>query len=152
MNQNRRSVLKMSGALAMLVSAGLISAEQALAQVDPRQGFAAKNLAEMLTMIGGVQSSSDELQIIAPDIAENGAVVPVSVTSKIPDARKIFIFVENNPTPLAAIFTIPVDTESYVQTRVKLGQSTSVTVIVQAKDKLYTASKEVKVTLGGCGG
>jgi sulfur-oxidizing protein SoxY len=70
----------------------------------------------------------------------------------VPGTQQIYIFAEKNPTPLAAIFNFPEGTETMVQTRIKLGQSTDVVVIVKANDKLFTASKEVKVTLGGCGG
>jgi sulfur-oxidizing protein SoxY len=152
MNTNRRSLLKATGALGMLVAAGLLSAKQALAYADPRAGFEAKTLAEMLQIIGGTTAMSTEVMITAPDIAENGAVVPVGVISTVPGTQQIYIFAEKNPTPLAAIFNFPEGTETMVQTRIKLGQSTDVVVIVKANDKLFTASKEVKVTLGGCGG
>jgi sulfur-oxidizing protein SoxY len=152
MNENRRKLLKSTGALGVLVSAGLISSEQAFAFADPRAGFETKTLADLLKIAGGTAVSSAEVMITAPDIAENGAVVPIGIVSAIPNTSEIYIFVEKNPNPLAAIFMLPAGTESVVQTRIKLGTSTDVVVIVKAGDKLYTASKEVKVTLGGCGG
>lgn len=151
MNTTRRSLLKTTGAFGILLAAGLITAKQAFA-ADARAGFDAKSLSEALATLGGTAVDSKDIAITTPDIAENGAVVPVSVNSSIPNTQEIYIFVEKNPTPLAAVFMIPADTESQVQTRLKMGQSTNVVVVVKANGKLFTASKETKVTLGGCGG
>jgi sulfur-oxidizing protein SoxY len=150
MKQNRRAVLKTGTALATLVSLGIVTAEQALAA--NRDAFAAKNLADALKAVGGQPATSDQVQIISPDIAENGAVVPVGAVSKIPNTSEIYLLVEKNPTPLAAAFMILADTEADVQTRLKMGQSTNVLAVVKADGKLYSAVKETKVTLGGCGG
>ena len=87
-----------------------------------------------------------------PDIAENGAVVPVGITSNIPKTRSIAILVEKNPNMLAAVFDIPAGTEPSLSTRVKMGQTSNVYALVKADGKYYVASKEIKVTLGGCGG
>lgn len=150
-NTKRRSLLTSASAFGILLAAGVITSEQAMA-ADVRAGFDAKTLAEALTVLGGTAVDSKELTITTPDIAENGAVVPVTVNSSLPNTTEIFIFVEKNPTPLAAVFMIPPDTESVVQTRLKMGQSTNVLVVVKAGGKLFSASKETKVTLGGCGG
>ena len=150
MKHNRRAVLKTGGALATLVSLGVITAEQALA--SPRAAFEAKSLADALKAVGGQPASSDQVQIISPDIAENGAVVPVGAISKIPNTTEIYLLVEKNPLPLAAVFMIPPGTEADVQTRLKMGQSTNVLAVGKADGKLYSAVKETKVTLGGCGG
>ena len=88
----------------------------------------------------------------APDIAENGAVVPVGVESSCPETESIALLVEKNPNPLAAAFDIPAGTEPSVTTRVKMGQSSNVYALVKADGKFYVAKKEIKVTLGGCGG
>ena len=152
MNHNRRHLLKTTGALSVLIAAGVISAEQAFASVDPRAAFGAKTLAEMLSMVGGTAVSNAEITIIAPDIAENGAVVPVGIISALPNTQEMYIFVEKNPVPLAAIFKLPEGTEGMINSRVKLGQSTDVVIVVKANDQLYVARKEIKVTLGGCGG
>ncbi|TSE27481.1 thiosulfate oxidation carrier protein SoxY [Tepidimonas sediminis] len=149
-SNRRRAVLKAGGAVATLVSLGLITAEQALAL--PREAFASKSLAEALKAIGGEPATNDQVQIISPDIAENGAVVPVGAASKLPNTTEIYLLVEKNPTPLAAVFMIPAGTEADVQTRLKMGQSTNVLAVVKADGKLYSAVKETKVTLGGCGG
>lgn len=152
MNTSRRSLLKATGAFGILLAAGVISAQQAYAANEAHPGFEAKNLNDALATLGATALDSKDISITSPDIAENGAVAPVTVNSAIPNTQEIYIFVEKNPSPLAAIFTIPLDTESTVQTRLKMGQSTNVVVVVKANGKLFTASKETKVTLGGCGG
>lgn len=151
MNTTRRSLLKTASVFGILAAAGVITSKEAMA-FDVRAGFDAKTLSEALTVLGGTAVDSKDIAITTPDIAENGAVVPVSVTSNIPNTTEIYIFVEKNPTPLAAVFMIPADTESMIQTRLKMGQSTNVLVVVKAGGKLFSASKETKVTLGGCGG
>jgi len=147
---DRRTVLKAGGALATLVSLGVVTAEQALAA--PREAFAAKSLADALKALGGEAATHAQVQIISPDIAENGAVVPVGAVSKLPNTTEIYLLVEKNPQPLAAAFMIAAGTEADVQTRLKMGQSTNVLAVVKADGKLYSAVKETKVTLGGCGG
>ena len=151
MNQTRRVMLKSTGAFGILLAAGIIS-PQALAAIDNRAAFDAKTLAEALATLGGTAVDSKDIAITVPEIAENGSVVPVSVQSNIPNTQEIYILVEKNPTPLAAAFMFPAGTDSTVQTRLKMGQSTNVLVVVKADGKLFSASKETKVTLGGCGG
>jgi sulfur-oxidizing protein SoxY len=151
MDTNRRALLKSAGAFGVLIAAGVISAADVLA-ADVQSGFDAKNLADALRILGGTAADSKEITITTPDIAENGAVVPVSVSSTLAGTTEIYLFVEKNPNPMAAVFMIPADTEPMVQTRLKMGQSTNVLVVVKAGGKLYSASKETKVTLGGCGG
>ncbi len=152
MNPNRRTVLKTSSALGLLVACGLVTSRQALAATG-REGFSAKTLADALAAVGGTPADSKDIVITSPDIAENGAVVPVSVASNIPGTSEIYFFVEKNPNPLAAIFRIPEGTNAAVQSRLKMGQSTNVVAVVKTADgKLYSATKETKVTLGGCGG
>ncbi|MDH5537792.1 MAG: thiosulfate oxidation carrier protein SoxY [Rhizobacter sp.] len=147
----RRVVLQQGTALAALVSAGLLTSQQAMAAVDAA-AFEAKNLADALKALGGTAADSKDVTITSPDIAENGAVVPIAVTSKLAKTQEIYILVEKNPAPLTAAFTIPEGTEAFVSTRVKMGQSTNVVAVVKADGKLYSATKETKVTLGGCGG
>jgi sulfur-oxidizing protein SoxY len=150
-HRTRRAVLHQGGAFAALVASGLLTARQAHAAVD-NAAFEAKTLADALKLVGGTVADSKELSITSPDIAENGAVVPISVTSKLPKTQEIYILVEKNPQPLTATFTIPEGTEPFVSTRVKMGQSTNVVAVVKADGKLYSTTKETKVTLGGCGG
>ena len=151
MNHTRRVALKTTGAFATLVSLGLITQSQAQAAVD-RAGFEVKTLAEALKAIGGTPANSDQVTVVAPDIAENGAVVPVGASSKLPNTTEIYLIVEKNPMPLSAGFIIPAGTAPEVQTRLKMGQSSNVVAVVKADGKLFSATKETKVTLGGCGG
>ena len=148
--QSRRDILTQGGLAALLLASGTLTARQARAADAP--GFDAKTLADALQSLGGKASDSNQITITSPDIAENGAVVPIAVTSALPNTQQICILVEKNPNPLTAVFTIHEGTEPYVATRAKMGQSSNVYVIVKADGKLYSAFKETKVTLGGCGG
>jgi sulfur-oxidizing protein SoxY len=151
MNNTRRSVIKTTSALGTLVALGLITQQQAMAAVE-RSAFEVKTMADALKAIGGTPANSDQVSVVSPDIAENGAVVPVGATSNLPNTTEIYLIVEKNPTPLTAGFIIPAGTEASVQTRLKMGQSTNVVAVVKADGKLFSATKETKVTLGGCGG
>jgi sulfur-oxidizing protein SoxY len=151
MKSTRRSALKSTGAFATLVSLGLVTQSQAQTAVD-RASFSVRTLDDALKAIGGTPANSDQVSVVSPDIAENGAVVPVGVTSKLPNTTDLYIIIEKNPTPFAAAFMIPAGTVPEVQTRVKMGQSTNVVAVVKADGKLFSATKETKVTLGGCGG
>lgn len=96
---------------------------------------------------------SDDIHIKAPEIAENGAVVPVTVNSSIANVTDISIIVDNNPSPLTSSFTLNPELEAYVSTRVKMAKSSNIVALVTTKDNQYfTASKSIKVTIGGCGG
>ena len=151
MNTSRRDLLKQTGALATLVSLGVVTAEQAAAAGRP--AFDAKTLADALKAVGAESAAaSDKVTVNSPDIAENGAVVPVGANSSLANVTDVYLLVEKNPTPLAAHFMLPAGTTADVQTRLKMGQSTDVIAVVKADGKLYMAKKETKVTLGGCGG
>jgi sulfur-oxidizing protein SoxY len=150
MNPSRRTALQQTGALAALVSLGLFTTQQAMAA--PREAFAAKTLADAVKAMGATTANSDQVTVVSPDIAENGAVVPVGATSKLANTTEIYLLVEKNPTPLAAGFILPAGTDADVQTRLKMSQSTNVLALVKADGKWYAATKETKVTLGGCGG
>jgi len=155
MEQGRRQALKTGAGLGMLgalVAAGLITPAEALAQ-DWKAAFETRSLADTLKALGGTAAAdSKDITITAPDIAENGAVVPVAVASAIPKTESIAILVEKNPNMLAASFTFPAGTDPSVGTRVKMGQTSNVLALVKADGKFFVASKEIKVTLGGCGG
>ncbi|WP_332744940.1 thiosulfate oxidation carrier protein SoxY [Hydrogenophaga sp.] len=151
MNNARRVALKTTGAFATLVSLGIVTQSQAHAAMD-RAGFDIKTMADAVKALGGTAANSDQVTVVAPDIAENGAVVPVGATSKLPNTTEIYLIVEKNPTPMAAGFKIPAGTAADVQTRLKMGQSSNVFAVVRADGKLFSAFKETKVTLGGCGG
>ena len=151
MKATRRQAIKTTGAMATLVSLGLVTQTEAQAAVD-RASFEVKTMADALKAIGGTPATSDQISVVSPDIAENGAVVPVGASSKLADTTEIYLLVEKNPTPLSAGFILPAGTLAEVQTRLKMGQSTNVIAVVKAGGKLYSATKETKVTLGGCGG
>ena len=154
MNIVRRSFLKFAGsvsALAAAGAAGLLHTAAALAAWN-KAGFESKALADTLKSLGvSNPAESRDITITAPDIAENGAVVPVAVTSRIPNTEQISIVAEKNPFPLAATFDIGNGGEGYVSTRIKMGQTSDVWAVVKAGGKFFTAKKEVKITVGGCG-
>ncbi len=103
MNNSRRVALKTTGAFATLVSLGIVTQSQAHAAMD-RAGFDIKSMADAVKALGGTAANSDQVTVVAPDIAENGAVVPVGATSKLPNTTEIYLIVEKNPTPMAAAF------------------------------------------------
>lgn len=155
MKQLRRNFLKLSGgagAVAAAAAAGLLKAGSAWAAPWNKNAFESKVVADIQKSLGATNLiDSKDITITAPDIAENGAIVPIAVTSKIPNTQSIVIIAEKNPFPLAASFDIMAGGEGYVSTRVKMGQTSNVRAIVKADGKFYTAVKEVKVTVGGCG-
>lgn len=156
MNQLRRTFLKGTGAagtVAVAIAAGLLRPGQVLAAEWNKAAFSATTTADAMKGVGAAAAvESKDILIKAPDIAENGAVVPVEVTSKIPGTTAIIIFVEKNQNPLTADFEFSNGAEGYVSTRVKMANTSHVKVVVKAGGKAYVASKEVKVTIGGCGG
>ena len=157
MHNMRREVLKSSGGLtlyALLIAAGWLKPGDVAAQAWNKSAFEAHSLEDAMKAFGGGNpaQSKDIAFVSTPDIAENGAVVPVGIASSIPKTESIAILVEKNPNMLAATFEIPPGTEAAIGTRVKMGQSSNVYALVKADGKYYVASKEIKVTLGGCGG
>ena len=157
MDMHRREVLKTGGGVTLftlLAAAGFLKPGDALAQAWNKNAFEAKTLDEVMKALGGgaPAQSKDIAFVQTPDIAENGAVVPIAVSSSLPRTESIAILVEKNPNALAAVFDLPAGTEPTVSTRVKMGQSSNIHALVKADGKYYVATKEVKVTLGGCGG
>jgi sulfur-oxidizing protein SoxY len=130
-----------------------MQADAALAADWNQKAFEAKNLKDALGALGaGNPVNSNDIVMTAPEIAENGAVVPISAASKLPGTESISILIAKNPTALAASFDIPAGTEPTVSTRVKMAETSDVYVLVKAQGKYYTTKKEIKVTIGGCGG
>jgi sulfur-oxidizing protein SoxY len=157
MDGKRREVLKTGGGLTLLsliAAAGWLEPGDARAADWNKAAFEAKTVDETVKALGGSApaQSKDIVFVSTPDIAENGAVVPIGVTSSIPRTESIAILIEKNPSTLAASFDIPAGTDPAITTRVKMGQSSNVYALVKADGKYYVASKEIKVTLGGCGG
>ena len=155
MNNQRRHFLKLTGrvgALAAAFAAGLLASGQARAATWNKAGFESKALADVMNSLGATGAvESKDIVITAPDIAENGAVVPVAITSKLPNTQQISIVAEKNPFPLAATFDVSGGVEGYVSARLKMGQTSDVWAVVKADGKYFTARKEVKITVGGCG-
>ena len=157
MDTNRRQALKTGGGLTLatlLAAAGWLAPRDAAAQNWNKAAFETKTMDETLKALGGgaPAQSKDIAFFSTPDIAENGAVVPIGVTSTVPKTESIAILVEKNPNMLAAVFDIPQGTEASLSTRIKMGQTSNVHALVKADGKYYVATKEIKVTLGGCGG
>jgi sulfur-oxidizing protein SoxY len=153
----RRLILKGAGTVA-LIGLGVL-------RFDPRAAFAAandkypeaafkqKSEAEAIkSLYGKTAEPSDKVKMDAPEIAENGGVVPISVTTTLADVTSISFLVSENPNALAASYKIPPGTIPTVANRLKMAKTTNVIAIVEAGGKLYSTSKEVKVTVGGCGG
>src|ERR1019366_2830043 len=155
MNRTRRNVLKAGGGTslyALLAAAGMLQPDAALAADWNQKAFEAKNLKDAFDALGaGNRINSNDIVMTAPEIAENGAVVPIGAVSKLPGTESIAILIAKNPTALAASFDIPSGTEAAVSTRIKLAESSEVYVLVKAQGKYYTTKKEIKVTIGGCG-
>ena len=156
MNHMRRRTLKAGGGaglLALLAAAGFVRPSDVLAADWNKAAFEVKTTQDALKALGASgPANSADIVIRAADIAENGAVVPVGVESKIPGTQSISILIDKNPNALAASFEIPAGTAPSVTTRVKMGQTSDVYALVKANDKFYVTKKEIKVTLGGCGG
>lgn len=148
----RRLTLKGTGAAAALLAAGLLQPLRALAAWN-KEAFEAKSQADVLKSIGaGSPADSTAIVIEAPQIAENGGVVPIEVTSNVPGTRSLSILIEKNPFPMTARFDFKDGAVPYVKVNVKMGETSNVRVVAEAGGKFFTAMKEVKVTIGGCGG
>ena len=158
MNSSRRKVLQGTGGMAVMslaMAAGLFKPGSAWAQQGGwnKAAFETKSLNDAVKALGGATPiESKDVAITSPDIAENGAVVPFTITSKLPKTEQLALLVEKNPNILVACFSIPEGTEPSVNTRAKMGQTSNVIALVKADGKYYYTTKEVKVTLGGCGG
>lgn len=152
---NRRTLLKRSlaaSAVSLAVGAGLLVPSTVMA-AWPKAAFAAKDIngGLMGAMGSADHTNSDEIKIKAPDIAENGSVVPVTVSTTIAGAEQISILAAENGSPLVASFHLH-GSHGYVSTRIKMGKTSDVIAVVKAGGKLYSNKKNVKVTIGGCGG
>lgn len=149
----RRNLVRAGATFVALLAAGLLRPVAALASVWNKDAFAAKSAADALKSLGtpGAEASS-AIVIEAPQIAENGAVVPIEITSKIAGTTSIAVLVEKNPYPLVAKFDFTDGAQPFVKINAKMGETSDVRVVVAAGGKHYTATKEIKVTIGGCGG
>ena len=152
---NRRTLLKRTlavGAVSVAASAGLLTPGSVMAAY-PKKAFEDKTVEGAMSALLGSSSTADgEIKIKAPDIAENGSVVPVTVDTGIAGAESITIIAAANGTPMVGSFDLTGGAEGYVSTRIKMGKTGDVIAVVKAGGQLYSAKKEVKVTIGGCGG
>ena len=153
----RRLILKGAGSVVLVglgnIPLGFVAVLAAANDKYPEDAFRQKSEAEAIkSLYGGTAEPSDEVKLEAPEIAENGAVVPISVTTTLADVTSISFLVADNPNALAASYTIPPGTMPSVANRLKMAKTSNVTAIVEAGGKLYSATREVKVTVGGCGG
>lgn len=155
MDIGRRKVLHGTGGMAVMavaMAAGLLKPGRARADWN-KAAFDTKSFDAVVKAMGGSAAvESKDIALSSPDIAENGAVVPFTVTSNIPNTQSISLLVEKNPNILAASFDFPQGTDPWVTTRLKMAQTSKVIALVEADGKYYYTAKDVKVTLGGCGG
>ena len=148
MHTTRRMFLR-----AAAVGAAVLALPQTLL-AWPKKAFESESTDAVMNELFGTTdtTTSDAVTLTAPDIAENGAVVPISVTTTLDGVESIGIIVTENPSPLVASFDLTPDAVADVSTRIKMGKTSDVVAVVKANGKLYSASKNVKVTIGGCGG
>ena len=143
-----------AGALALAAASGLTPAHAQNAPGWNKAAFEGKSLAEVAKALGASAAPVESMELLlqAPEIAENGSVVRVAAQSSLPNTVQIAFIVEKNPNALAALFDIAAGTDANVSTNIKMGQSSHVYALAKVGDKYFYAVKEVKVTLGGCGG
>jgi sulfur-oxidizing protein SoxY len=152
MLNRRRSLLKVASIAATGLAAGLLKPLAALA-AWPKEAFAAKSAADALKSLGAASTEpSNAITIEAPQIAENGAVVPIEVMSNIPGTTSLAVLVDKNPFPLAGRFDFMEGALPFVKVNLKMGETSEVRVVATAGGRNYVATKEIKVTIGGCGG
>lgn len=151
MNINRRNVIKACAVLPLLVKVGFLTNVQAATW--NKGAFEATSMDGLLKALGAsAPTASGDISIVAPEIAENGAVVRVVVESKLAKTESVAVLVEKNPNMLAGDFHFVEGTEPFIGVNVKMAQTSNITVLAKADGKWFSTTKEVKVTLGGCGG
>jgi sulfur-oxidizing protein SoxY len=155
-SMKRRTFLKgslMTSALGVAVGAGMLKPKTVLA-AWPEAAFKADSMDAAMSAIGATGAAeSDKIKFVkTPEIAENGNVVPINIETSIPGVESISVMVENNPSPLACQYLLTSNCDGYVAARIKMRKTSDVTAIVKAGGKSYMAKKQIKVTIGGCGG
>jgi sulfur-oxidizing protein SoxY len=150
----RRLILRGAGSVALIaLGFGNVPALAAANDKYPEDAFKQKSDADAIkALYGKTAEASDKVKLDAPEIAENGAVVPIAVTTTLADVTSISFLVSENPNALAASYVIPAGTMPAIANRLKMAKTCNVIAIVESGGKLYSATKEVKVTVGGCGG
>ena len=148
MRLQRRALIR-----SLFTAAAVLAVPRWLLAARPDAAFDADNSETVVNdLFDGSIAESDQITLKVPDIAENGAVVPVTVSTALADVESISVMVDNNPTPLVVLFELSPQSVPDVSIRIKMGESSVVRTVVKAGGKFYSASKEVKVTIGGCGG
>ncbi len=156
-NKTRRTVLKgsaLASALGITGIVNLLTMSQAQA-AWPQNAFDSETMSDVMKALFNedlTPTDSENVTLKAPDIAENGSVVPIGVKSSIPGVTRVVILVEKNPSPMTASFNLGEGARADVSTRIKMGKTSDVIALVEANGKVYAARKNVKVTIGGCGG
>ena len=152
---NRRNFIKNS----MLFAGSLVAVPSLIVSGKayaawPEKSFDIKDLTESVSSVYGHSNleESSKVKLKAPEIAENGAIVPINVSTTLDNVESIMIFVENNPQPLSSGYELTSLSEPSIGTRLKMGKTSNVMAAVKSGDKVYTSTQEVKVTIGGCGG
>jgi sulfur-oxidizing protein SoxY len=149
---NRRNALKAVLAGCTMLSLGALIPRISLAAWNEKAFSAADQDTAIDALYDGIADASANINLKAPDIAENGAVVPITISTDLPDVKSISVMVAKNPLPLTAQFIIPEGTHPKVSCRIRMGETSPVTAIVETKTGNFKTSKEIKVTIGGCGG
>lgn len=145
---SRRSFLQYTSGSFALLAFGLLSGDASA--LPGRDVFSLTSMSAVLERLGGIPTDQDEIGITVPDVAENGASVPVTVASSLNDVQELYVLVESNPYPFAAAFSIPFGTDARISVNLKLAQSSQVIGVVRAANKLFWSSKHVQVAVGGC--
>ena len=153
---NRRNFLKNSLMTAATITtfAGLLIKPKRVFAAWPKESFDITDLNESIKSVYGHNNVNEtsKIKLKAPDIAENGAIVPINVKSSLNNVESIMVFVEYNPQPLSCGYNLTTKCQPIIGTRIKMGKTSTVMAAVKSDGKIYTASKEVKITIGGCGG
>lgn len=151
LSPTRRGFLKSLFAVGAMLA---LPATLLAALVRPQAAFKASSASASIQALFGQDAieAADKINLKVPEIAENGAVVPVTVSTDLEGVESITVVIDNNPTPLSANFNLTDAVSPEISTRVKMGKSSPVRAVVKAQGKVYYTSKEVKVTIGGCGG
>jgi sulfur-oxidizing protein SoxY len=146
----RRKLLRGAGALSCVIASGAVRPARAAPLPNEDLAFAAKTFPEAVAALGGVPEASTQITLDLPQVAENGALVPITVSSQLAGTREIWVVVDVNPQPMAVCFGIPNGTEPYVATRIRLAQSGTVFAAVRTEQGLYATARTIQVTVGGC--
>ncbi len=153
---NRRNFLKNSLITAATITtlAGLMIKPKRVYAGWPKESFDITDLGESIKSVYGHDNleESSKVKLKVPDIAENGAIVPVNVKTSLDNVESIMLFVENNPQPLSSGYNFSSKSRPIIGTRIKMGKTSTVMAAVKSNGKIYTSAKEVKITIGGCGG